>query len=148
MIAGDGSERSELLALGRRLEIADHVMWVGWRLDLPQLYRTADIVVLASTNEGTPVALIEAMAAGRAVVATRVGGVPDVVTDEETGVLVPAADERALGAALLRVATDATLRDWLGRAARQSVRLTYGAERLVADLEALDQAELVRRRRG
>src|SRR5690606_37541846 len=88
-------------------------------------------------NEGTPVALIEAMAAGRPVVATRVGGVPDLVEDEATGLLTAPGDTAALAHALLRLAGDAPLRRRLGEAGRRRVAAAYSPKRLVADLERL-----------
>ena len=82
-------------------------------------------------------ALIEAMAAGRAVVSTNVGGVPDVVTDGETGRLVPVDDAVALAATTDALLDDASQRERLGAAARARVLATYGADRLVADVDRL-----------
>ena len=98
----------------------------------------------ASLNEGTPVAIIEAMAAGRAVVATAVGGVPDVVRDGETGLLIPQGEPSALAAAVIRL-SNAELRQRLGARAREDVAQRYAGERLVADVAAL-YADLLRQR--
>ena len=80
LIAGDGELRREVQDAIRRYGLAGQVTLLGWRSDLPALYSATDVVALTSRNEGTPVALIEAMAAGTAVVATSVGGVPDLVS--------------------------------------------------------------------
>ncbi len=112
-------------------------MFLGWRGDLDRIYADLDVVALTSRNEGSPVALIEAMAAGRAVVSTEVGGVPDVVTDGETGRLVPVDDAVALAATTDALLDDASQRERLGTAARARVLATYGADRLVADVDRL-----------
>src|SRR5262249_6014347 len=88
LLAGDGPGRAELAARIDALNVAGAVSLLGWTDDLAALYSAIDICALASINEGTPVAAIEAMAAGKAVVATAVGGVPDLIADARTGVLV------------------------------------------------------------
>ena len=80
----------------RRLNLTDAVRFLGWRHDMPRVYADLDVVALSSRNEGSPVSLIEALAAARPVVATAVGGVPEVVIDGVTGLTVPASDPRAL----------------------------------------------------
>ncbi|HEY2943236.1 MAG TPA: glycosyltransferase, partial [Vicinamibacteria bacterium] len=95
-IVGDGEERPRLEELARRLQLVDVVHFYGWRRDLPAVYGDLTVVVNCSLNEGTPVALIEALAAARLVVATRVGGTPDVLGDGTRGTLVPPADPEAL----------------------------------------------------
>ena len=87
LIAGDGPARAELTALCRTLGISARCHLIGWCDDLARLYATCDLVALTSITEGTPVALIEAMAAGLPIVALRVGGVPDVIEDGVTGLL-------------------------------------------------------------
>jgi glycosyltransferase involved in cell wall biosynthesis len=137
VIAGDGELRAELTARARSLGLEGAVHWLGWRRDLVRLYAAADAVVLSSRNEGTPLALIEGMAAGRPVVATAVGGVPDVVRDEVTGYLAAPGDAGALAAGLARLAGDAARRQAMGEAARADVRARYSAERLADDLDRL-----------
>jgi glycosyltransferase involved in cell wall biosynthesis len=100
---------------------------------------------LTSKNEGTPVAIIEALAAGRAVVATRVGGVPDVIQDGQTGLLVPPGDPIALAGALERMAREPALRARLAAAGRRSVADRFGRQRLVRDIDALYQRLLKKR---
>jgi glycosyltransferase involved in cell wall biosynthesis len=139
VIAGDGELRRKLEQHAQALGVdAD---FRGWVRDLRALYSELDVVVLSSRNEGTPVALIEAMAAARPVVATRVGGVPDVIEDGVTGLLVPPGDPAALADAISR----ALEQPELGMRGRASVLERFSAERLVDDIDALYQ-ELLRAR--
>jgi glycosyltransferase involved in cell wall biosynthesis len=145
VIAGDGPERAAATALMAELGLRDRVTLLGWVDDLPAFYASIDVLVLSSINEGTPVAVIEAMAAGRCVVATAVGGVPDVVDDGVTGVLVAANDPDAMAAALLRVASDATLRTAMGAAGRAKAA-AYSYLRLADDIERLYERGLTAKR--
>ncbi len=137
LVVGDGERRSELEALAATLGLGDAVRFLGWRADLPEIYRASDVVALTSRNEGSPVALIEAMAAGRAVVSTSVGGVPDVVADGRTGVLVPMDDAAGMAAALMRLAADPVLRASLGGNAQAGAIAKYDAPRLLGDIDGL-----------
>jgi glycosyltransferase involved in cell wall biosynthesis len=135
LIVGDGECRAALEALVRDSGLGGRVRFAGWRTDLADIYAATDIVALSSRNEGTPVALIEGMAAGCAVVATAVGGVPDVVEDGVTGRIVPDDDERALAAALADLVGDPAERTRLGSAARAAAMSRFGYARLVADID-------------
>lgn len=137
VVAGDGELRGELMARARALGLDAAVHWLGWRRDLARLYAASDIVVLSSRNEGTPLALIEGMAAGRPAAATAVGGVPDVVREGQTGLLAPAGDAAALGEAIARLARDPALRRAMGSAARADMVARYSAARLADDLDRL-----------
>ncbi len=148
ILAGDGPEREELASRSRALGIADRTRFIGWTDDLPRLYGTMDIFALSSINEGTPVAAIEAMAAGRPVVATSVGGVPDVVDSDVTGLLVPPQDAIALGEALSRLARDAGIRQRMGASARLKAAHNYSYQRLADDVERLYQEDLAALRAG
>jgi glycosyltransferase involved in cell wall biosynthesis len=145
VLVGDGPLRQELADRAGRLGISRAIRFAGWRRDLPAVYASLDLVVLTSLNEGTPVALIEAMAAGRAVVATDVGGVADVVTDGHTGLLVPAGNPARLAEVLVRLASDPDERSRLGAAARASVG-RFRAERLVDDIWDLYRDGLSKKR--
>ncbi len=136
LIVGDGELRPELEALARELGVGDAVSFLGYRRDLVAIAAAADIAVLASANEGTPVSLIEAAAAGRPAVASRVGGVPEVVT-EETGIVFPPGDEAALAEAVARLAANPTLRAELAGKARRRALERHSIPRLLADIEAL-----------
>jgi glycosyltransferase involved in cell wall biosynthesis len=136
VVVGDGTERTGLEALARELGLDDTVAFWGWRADIENVYAAADVVALTSLNEGSPVTLIEAMSCGRPVVATRVGGVPDVVADGESGLLVPPRDPEALANALAALLRDPGLRARYGDAAR-AVAPRFTKERLIADMERL-----------
>jgi glycosyltransferase involved in cell wall biosynthesis len=116
--AGAGPLRDELEREARELGVLDRVRFLGARADGPTLPLDADLVALASSREGMPNALLEAAACGRAVVATSVGGVPEVVRDGETGVLVRPGDEEAFAAALRTMMMDARRREEMGARAR------------------------------
>jgi glycosyltransferase involved in cell wall biosynthesis len=135
-VLGDGELRPALERLAGELGIEGSVSFVGYREDVVPWLAEADMAVLSSANEGTPVALIEAAAAGRPSVGTRVGGVADVVA-EGTGRLVASGDEEALAEALTQLAGDRQLRLRLGAAARDHVRARYSSPRLLGDVDRL-----------
>ncbi len=136
-LVGDGPERETAELLASRLGIIRDVLFVGYQRDVAPYYAFFDAFVLASANEGTPVVAIEALAAARPVVSTRVGGVPDVVTDGEDGILVPEGDVSGLAAALERLADDPELRARFGAYGRAHVVPRYDVERLVDDVDRL-----------
>jgi glycosyltransferase involved in cell wall biosynthesis len=119
------------------LGIADRVIFTGWRRDLPRIYSDLDVLVVSSNNEGTPVSAIEAMASGCPVVATRVGGLPDLIDDGETGYLVPREGAPTLGAAVLGLLRDREAARRIVERARTRVAERFTSERLVADIEHL-----------
>ncbi len=137
ILVGDGERRGELERLVARLGLGSRVRFLGWRADLARIYPDLDVVALCSRNEGSPVSLIEAMAAARPVVATRVGGVPDLVEDGVTGLLVPTGDARALAEALGTILADPERRRAMGEAGRKRVYSAFSAERLIQDVDDL-----------
>jgi glycosyltransferase involved in cell wall biosynthesis len=122
VIAGDGDQRPALESQVSARGLSDKVRFLGWRRDLVQLYGGVEALVLSSLNEGTPVALIEAMASGRPVVATAVGGVPDLVTHGRSGLLVPPGEPTALADAMLQLAASPEMRAAFGAAGRLAAR--------------------------
>ena len=137
VIVGDGERRAELEMLSASLGLAERVYFLGWRRDLRAIYADLDVVALCSLNEGSPVAIIEAMAAARPVVSTDVGGVSEVIEDSESGLLVPTRDAEALARAIVLVLSDPERGRRMGTAARAAVYPRYSVGRLVSDLERL-----------
>jgi glycosyltransferase involved in cell wall biosynthesis len=135
-VVGDGELRPDLEDLARELRCSDSVHFLGYRLDLARIAAGSDAALLTSDNEGTPVSLIEAAAAGRPAVATKVGGVPDIVI-EGSGLLAAAGDERAVAAAMVRLAEDPGLRRRMGSRARDHVHDRFAASRLLRDVDSL-----------
>ena len=142
LVIGDGQRRSDLEALVRQLGLSDSVRFLGWRSDLVRVYADLDVVVLTSLNEGSPVALIEALASARPVVSTAVGGVPEVVMNGETGLTLPVSDISALADAITLVLRDRQLAERLGQAGRRHVYPRYDSSRLVDDVKQLYLREL------
>lgn len=137
VIVGDGERRAELEAQAVRLGLERETRFLGWRRDMRAVYADLDVVVLSSLNEGSPVAIIEAMAAGRPVVCTDVGGVAEVVAHGESGLLVPPRNPGALAEAVQDVLADPAGGQKLGQAARAAVYPKYSSGRLIADVERL-----------
>lgn len=121
-----------LAARAQAAGIGDRIKFLGARRDIPNLLAAADLAVLASHEEGFPNAVLEAMAARRAVVGTRVGGIPEAILDGETGVLVDPHDPAALSGALARLIGDASLCEAMGRAGRARIEAEFSLEACVA----------------
>lgn len=131
VLVGDGPLRGNLEVLAEALGIRARVWFAGSREDAPTLLAGLDLFALSSLAEGTPLTVLEAMAAGLPVVATGVGGLPEVVVEGETGFLVPPADPDALAAALARYADSSEMRRVHGTAARGRATGSYGVEAMV-----------------
>lgn len=147
LIAGDGPARGPVEQRARELKLgADRLRLLGFRNDVPDLLCAADFYVLPSLTEGLPLSLLEAMAHRLPVLATPVGGIPEVVRDGEDGLLVPANDPQALAQAMARLAGDAVLRAALGEAAFRRVTKQFSFEQMVREYEALYHACVARSR--
>lgn len=125
VIVGDGPLHADLSAHARRLGIAAHVHLPGFQEDVRSWLSAFDVFVFPSRKEGMPMTVLQAMAAGRAVLASRAGGIPEIVQDGASGVLVPVDDGAALAAALADLVDDAPLRAALGAAAVQRVQAAF-----------------------
>lgn len=136
-VVGDGESRAQLETAARELGVGDRVHFTGWWSDVPGAVSDVDVVLLTSRNEGTPVALIEAAAAAKPVVATAVGGVPLVVEDGVTGLLAQPGDAPGLAGLVDRLLGDPGARRAMGEAGRRRALGTFGQERLVSDIRAL-----------
>lgn len=132
LVVGEGRAESEVREAIERFAVGDIVRLAGSRADIPDLLGAADVFVLTSTREGLPVSLLEAMAAGKAIVGTSVGGVPDAITDGETGILVPPGDPAAAARAISRLFEDPVLGRALGAAASRAAEERFGVEALAS----------------
>jgi len=134
LIAGEGPEGPRLAQSIRRMGLAGKVFILGQVPDPAQLLKTLDLFVLSSWGEGMGSVLLEAAACGPAIAATTAGGIPEVVADQRSGLLVPPRDPEALAGALLRLLKDAGLRRRLSERARQDLR-DFGLQRMARQME-------------
>lgn len=137
LVVGEGSRREALEALAHELGVAERVVFTGRRDDVPAVTAALDVAVLPSYREAQGLTILEAMALSRPIVASNVGGIPEMVEDGITGLLVPAHDPDALGAAIVRLLRDHPLADTLGRAGHDLVHDKFCIERMVAAVEQI-----------
>jgi glycosyltransferase involved in cell wall biosynthesis len=139
VVVGDGAIKPELEEQARRLGLGRRIAFTGFRNDVPEWMSEAAVSVLPSLSEGTSNTLLESMAAGIPVVATRVGGNPEVIEDGVSGLLVPPRDSAALAAATARLLEDGDLAARLGDAGMRRVRELFSIEGSVHETEHLYQ---------
>jgi glycosyltransferase involved in cell wall biosynthesis len=137
LLVGDGPERNQLERRAHELGIVRRCLFVGYQDDVARVYSCIDALLLPSANEGTPVSVIEALAAERPVVATRVGGVADVVRHDVDGFLVEVGDTDEAAGRLAELARNPSLRDRMGAEGRARVLRRYAVDRLVDDVDRL-----------
>ena len=137
VIIGDGSERSSLEHLADELELRDHVLFMGYREDAAAFYQIMDIFLLTSFSEGTAMTLLEAMASAIPCIATNVGGNPEVVSNGNTGFIVPSGDESALTDAVCRLLGDRNLRQKMALAGRKRFEEKFTVSRMVEEYQAI-----------
>ncbi len=137
VILGEGELRQTLDRQIKELHLDKHVILAGFRPDVLAFHKGFDLFVMSSVTEGLGTSLLDAMASSRAIVATRVGGIPEVVVDGETGLLVPPRDPHALAAAIIRLLKDPALRERMGRAGFERVRTRFSAARMVDETVGL-----------
>jgi glycosyltransferase involved in cell wall biosynthesis len=137
VIVGDGGERAGLHTLAQRIGVDDRILWLGWSEDRRSYLPWFDVFVLPSRFEGFPLALLEALLAERAVVATDVGSVAEAVLDGESGLLVPSDDPGALAAAIVRLLGDDALRRRMGARGRELVQSRFTASHMTRSFERL-----------
>ena len=131
VIAGEGELQAALVQQIRHHHLEKHVILAGFRPDILSVHKAFDVFVMSSVTEGLGTSLLDAMACARPVVATSVGGIPEVVVDGETGFLVPPRDPQALAAAIGRLVSDRGLREKMGAAGRARVEAAFSAEHMV-----------------
>lgn len=136
-IIGDGPSRANLELLARHLNIGKHVDFIGQSSDVPGRLREASMLVLPSWTEGISLALLEAMAIGLPVIASRVGGNPEVIARDEMGLLVSPRDAAGMAEAIVRVASDGALANGLGQEARRRVERAFNIRNMIRAYEQL-----------
>jgi glycosyltransferase involved in cell wall biosynthesis len=137
LIVGDGDERVRVEALVEQLGLGDHVLLTGARTDVPDILGALDVAVMPSDYEGIPLSILEFMDAGKPIVASRVGGIPEVIEEGVHGVLVPPRDEAALAAAIGRLLRDTDAAREMGTRARDRCRREFSLDRTVERLQQL-----------
>jgi sugar transferase (PEP-CTERM/EpsH1 system associated) len=137
LIVGDGELHADLVARAKEMGIADAVMFLGARDDVDELLQVMDLFVLSSQSEGISITLLEAMAAGLAIVATDVGGNSEVIEEGATGLLVPKEDPKALAATIAALLTDGDRRRAMGEAGRERVRGVFSVAEMTRRYEAV-----------
>jgi len=137
VIIGDGPERARLLASAEKLDIKHRTHFTGFLPEPEKYLLVFDLFVLPSRIEAMPVALMQAMANGKAIVATKVGGIPELLEDNQQGLLVPAEDEFMLTRAISRLLHDPELAKRLGENARAKAEQEFGLEKMIADYKKL-----------
>jgi glycosyltransferase involved in cell wall biosynthesis len=137
VLAGDGHLRPALETLARRLGLAENTRFLGERSDIPEVMAALDVMVLFSLSESLPNVVLEAMAAGVPVVASRVGGVPELVRHEETGLLITPGDEDELAAAIVHLLTQPSVRVHYGKRAREVAKANFDVEYVTQQYQEL-----------
>jgi L-malate glycosyltransferase len=133
VIAGEGELRPQLERQIKEHRLEKHVFLVGFRPDVLSVHKAFDVFVMSSLTEGLGTSLLDAMACGKPIVATTAGGMPEVVADRETGLLVPPRDDEALAAAIIQLLDDEGRRRAMGAAGERRVRERFSTERMVQD---------------
>jgi glycosyltransferase involved in cell wall biosynthesis len=139
VIAGEGELRPALERQIKEHHLEKHVFLLGFRPDVLSVHKAFDVFVMSSVTEGLGTSLLDAMASGKPIVATTAGGIPEVVADGETGLLVPARDHEAMANAIMTLLGDEGLRRAMGAAGKARVRDRFSAERMVQDTLAVYQ---------
>jgi len=147
LIVGDGPQRQKLACLATELGLRDKISFIGYRADVFRILTLFDIFALSTLWEGLPTVILEAMAMSKPVVATNVGGNPEVVLDGTTGFLVPARDPEILAERIVRLLRDESLRRRMGEEGRRRVEEEFTIERMVEETESLYE-ELFFQKRG
>jgi glycosyltransferase involved in cell wall biosynthesis len=133
VIAGEGELRPALERQIKDHHLEKHVFLAGFRPDVVSVHKAFDIFVMSSVSEGLGTSLLDAMACGKPIVATTAGGMPEVVKDGQTGILVPPRDHEAMANAIIRLLSDAAARRAMGAAGEARARAYFSAERMVQD---------------
>jgi glycosyltransferase involved in cell wall biosynthesis len=137
MIIGEGKQRANLKSFADQLGISYAILWTGFRKDVPRLFAGMDIFVQPSINEGLSLSLLEAMAAGKPIIATDVGGTSEVVADGKTGILIPSGSSSAIGNAIIELLQNPDKCSYLSQEAKKLVLKDFTVQRMMADYQQL-----------
>jgi glycosyltransferase involved in cell wall biosynthesis len=143
LVIGDGELRDKLKILCEELGVADKFIFTGWREDIREILRILDVVVLVSLNEAIGRIILEAGSCAKPVVATAVGGIPSVIEDRKTGILVPPKSPQKIAQAVIELLADANKRQEMGRCAKEQVRANFGIEKMMRDFDDLYKGLLI-----
>lgn len=146
LVIGEGPLKEKLIHKAKELQLEKSVVFTGLRKDIPDLLNFIDILVSSSTYEGLPMILLEAMAAGKPIVATRVGGNPEIIDDGKTGFLVPAKDPQALVDRVASLLDDNEYSKKIGDSAQEKVKKLYSIEKMLQDTENIYDELLTKKR--
>ena len=137
LIVGDGPRKKELENMVKEMGIFEHVVFTGFVRDIPGIYSFTDVAILSSWSEGLPQSLLQAMAAGVPVIATKVGGVSEIVIHEETGILIEPGDHEALGKAIIQTFDNPDYAVELAERAKDNVMKKHSVNHMVDKIEGL-----------
>jgi len=140
VIAGDGPLKESLKAKVESLKLEEKVIFLGFRNDIPEVLSGFSVFALSSLTEGISISLLEAMASGKPVVATNVGGNPEVVSDGETGLLVPPKEPDKMAEAIIKILSDRDMAKRMGEAGRKGVEEKFSLERMVKEYQEIYEA--------
>lgn len=142
LIVGEGTLKDSLALRCQRLALGDKVVFTGWREDIPEIMSVLDVLVLTSLNEAVGRVLLEAGASGKPIVATDVGGVPEILKNMKTGILVPPKDSQKIAEAVITLLKDEKARCEMGRAAKDWVNANFNEKKMADELQNLYRALL------
>lgn len=137
IIVGEGELKPQLIEQAKYLQIIDSTLFPGAKTNIPEILKALDVFILPSLWEGLPLALLEAMAAGLPVIATGVGGIPEVIENNRSGIIVPTADPGAIYSSIHRLISDPELRDSMGEAGRKRVVEKFDVKKNILQLERI-----------
>jgi glycosyltransferase involved in cell wall biosynthesis len=139
LVVGDGPMRNELEELAERMKVGEHLIIAGFRTDIKEILSGLDILVIPSLLEGFPMITLEGMAMAKPIIATKIDGITEQITHEESGIIIPPRDPQAIANAIIKVVNNARLAETMGLEARKRVENDFSVDRMVAETEKVYQ---------
>jgi len=139
LIIGDGPLKTQLMVISEKLKVKDKIIFAGFRSDIREILSAIDIIAIPSLLEGFPMIILEAMAMAKPIIATRIDGITEQITDGETGLLVSSWDANGLAKAIIRLINDHNLAVRLGLKGRERVEKDFSVEKMIAETEKIYQ---------